>query len=46
MNMNMNGIFNFIVYAELRYVNTKSLPYVKYYNQLRLSGALIYKITW
>ena len=29
MNMNMNGFFYFKVYAELRYINAKSLPYVK-----------------
>ena len=29
MNMNMNGVYYFTVYAELRYVNAKSLPYVK-----------------
>ena len=30
MNMNMNGLYYFEVYAELRYVNAKSLPYVKW----------------
>ena len=29
MNMNMNVIYYFIVYAELRYVIAKLLPYVK-----------------
>ena len=29
MNMNMNGLYYFEVYAELHYVNAKSLPYVK-----------------
>ena len=29
MNMNMNVVYYFKVYAELHYVNTKSLPYVK-----------------
>ena len=29
MNMNMKVIYYFIVYAELRYVNAKVLPYVK-----------------
>ena len=28
MNMNMNDIYYFIVYAELHYVNAKSLPLV------------------
>ena len=27
--MNINGVYYFILYAELRYVNAKSLPYVK-----------------
>ena len=29
INMNMNGVYHFKVYAELRYCNAKSLPYVK-----------------
>ena len=27
--MNMNGVYHFKVYAELRYCNAKPLPYVK-----------------
>ena len=29
MNMNMNGVYYFEVYTEVRYFNAKSLPYVK-----------------
>ena len=29
MNMSLNGDYYFIVYAELHYVNAKSLPYVE-----------------
>ena len=46
MNMNMNGGYYFKFYAELHYVNSKSLPCVKYCTRWRLSGGLIYKITW
>ena len=44
--MNMNSVYYSIVYTELRYVNAKSLPYVKDCTRWRLSGVLIYKITW
>ena len=29
MYMNMNVVYYFKIYAEIRYVNAKSLPYVK-----------------
>ena len=38
MNMNMNVVYYFKVYAELRYVIAKLLPYVK---KTVLGGALV-----
>jgi len=45
ININMNVVYYFKVYTELRYVIAKLLPYIKDCTRWRFNGVLIYKMT-